>query len=469
MSHVLLLHIGMPKTGSTALQYFLFMNKENLQKYGWCYPLLAKELPEVHGDQSIVTNGNFFYEFIHKFDYGLDTESEDWNKKWDQVLKHLESQNVILSSEALSVHETEKFLVGAVQKYNNIKIVIYLRRQDRAVESFYNNRIKDGFFDGTFQNYLETDEVRNMCHYIPKLELIKRIIGKENLIVRVYEKQQFCGKQHSIEDDFLSLLNIEKNPNEWKDCGVQNPSIYGNFYNIRKIFNSIYGINSTLDQEVRDWDYNDLFMQVSNFFHRGKEERGYFTTEERKEFLKRFASENEQIAKEYLNREDGILFYEDRMDYPLYESSQYSSFEEDMIRIFSAMICTQNQKIRICMQDCQNMKKQYNIMAQKVLMLTVEQKSRQRKILFFAAGNRCRELIDIMSGIPISLIADNDLEKEGMLFKNEIKVIGAKNIKDWSEYFTVVTCAKTDEIEVQLQLLGLKKEEDYILAWEYGL
>lgn len=469
MSNILLLHMGMPKTGSTALQKFLFINRENLEKYGWCYPLLVKELPDVHGDKSIVTNGNFFYDYIHGFEYKLETGSADWDIKWNQVLRHLENKNVVLSSEAFSVRGTEKFLTGAVKKYNNIKIVIYLRRQDRVVESFYNNRIKDGVFGGTFKDYLETDEVKGMCHYISKLEMMSRITGKENLIVRIYEKQQFCGNQHSIEDDFLSILNIERNRDEWKGCGIQNPSIYGNYYNIRKIFNSIYGINSALDHEVRDWDYNDLFMQVSNFFNKEKGERGYFTTEERIEFLKRFASENEQIAREYLNREDGVLFYEDRVDYPLYESSQYSSFEEDMIRIFSAMICTQNQKVRIYMQDCQKLKRQYNIMARKVLVLTIEQKSRQKKILLFAAGNKCRELMDIMGDVPIALIADNDLEKEGMTFKNEVRVIGAKNIKDWSKYFTVVTCMKTDEIELQLQLFGLQKEEDYILAWEYGL
>lgn len=469
MSNILLVHIGMPKTGSTALQNFLFANKNILEKYGWRYPLLASELPDVQGQNSLVTNGNFFYDFIHEFEYGMDTKSDDWNKKWTQVLRHLESKNVILSAEALSVYETEKFLTGAIQEYNNIKIVIYLRRQDRMVESFYNNRIRDGIFEGTFNDYLNTDEVRRMCHYFSILGLISRIIGKENLIVKVYEKLQFSRQGYSIADDFLDILNIEKNQNEWKDCGIKNPSIYGNYYNIKKIFNSIYGINSGLDQEVRDWDYNDLFMQVSDFFHKDTAERGYFTKEERREFLGRFASENEQVARDYLGREDGVLFYDDRMDYPQYESSQYSNFEEDMIRIFSAMICAQNQKIRVCMHDYDAMRKQCDFLRKKVLMLAIEQKNKMRKILLFAAGNKCRELIEIMGEIPIAVIVDNDLAKEGMVFKNETRVVSVKKIKNWSEYFTIVTCWKTDEIEAQLQGLGLKKDMDYILAKDYGL
>ena len=471
MSNILLVHIGMPKTGSTALQSFLFSNRNKLENYGWRYPLLASELPDVQGENSLVTNGNFFYDFIHEFEYGMDTKSDNWDKKWNQVLRHLEGKNVILSSEAMSVYETEKFLTGAIQKYNNIKAVIYLRRQDRMVESFYNNRIRDGVFGGTFKDYLNTDEVRGMCHYLSKLELVSRIIGKENLIVKVYEKQQFSGQGRSIEEDFLTLLNIEKNQSEWEDCGIQNPSIYGNYYNIRKIFNSLYGINSALDKEVREWEYNDLFMQISNFFHGEKEERGYFEIEERKDFLKQFVLENEQIAKEYLDRKDGILFYDNRIDYPLYEEIKYSSFEEDMIRIFSAMICAQNQKIRVCMQDYQNMRTQYELMLRKTLLLTIEQKKKMRKILLFAAGNKCRQLIELMddNDIPITVVVDNDPAKEGLMLKNDLKVICAKNINDWLDYFTIVTCLETDEIEAQLQKIGLKKEVDYILAREYGL
>ena len=58
MNHTLVIHIGMPKTGSTALQYFLYLNRDKLERHGWCYPLLAEELSDVNGASSGVTNGN---------------------------------------------------------------------------------------------------------------------------------------------------------------------------------------------------------------------------------------------------------------------------------------------------------------------------------------------------------------------------------------------------------------------------
>lgn len=48
-----------------------------------------------------------------------------------------------------------------------------------------------------------------------------------------------------------------------------------------------------------------------------------------------------------------------------------------------------------------------------------------------------------------------------------IRVTPPESIGDWQQYFIVVTCVKTQEIEEQLSKLGLKKEENYILAKEY--
>ena len=47
VNKILLFHIGMPKTGTTAIQKFLYQNEKNLKAYGWCYPNLKEELPEI--------------------------------------------------------------------------------------------------------------------------------------------------------------------------------------------------------------------------------------------------------------------------------------------------------------------------------------------------------------------------------------------------------------------------------------
>lgn len=88
-------------------------------------------------------------------------------------------------------------------------------------------------------------------------------------------------------------------------------------------------------------------------------------------------------------------------------------------------------------------------------------------MLLFGKGYKCHKLFKAVESIPAELIADNDISKQGTTL-NGVQVRYAKDIANWSKYFVVVTCEKTDEIEVQLHDYGLKKERDYILAKEYG-
>lgn len=101
-------------------------------------------------------------------------------------------------------------------------------------------------------------------------------------------------------------------------------------------------------------------------------------------------------------------------------------------------------------------------------MKDVWSKSRDRKLLIFGAGNNCQKLFDIVKNVPAVIIADNDLTKHGTVI-NGVQVVYTGDIADWHEYFIVVTCAETEEIEKQLRSFGLKRDEDYIFMKEYCL
>ena len=454
--HTLLIHIGAPKTGTTALQTFLYKNEKKLEEYGWCYPDLRKEFPELQ-EEYRENNGNIFYDKNMK----INVSTEKWNKIWMYILKYLESQNVILSAEQFSYWDTEAFLCGAKEKYNNIKVVIYLRRQDRQLESLWNQSIKCAICsDVKIQNYIKMDNnkfLTEFIHYNKKLDKIKKIIGKNNLIVRVYEKQQFSGTECSIESDFLSILDIKPIWSEWDDCGLGNPRLSGNYIEIKRIFNTILASESMCSRK----ELSDIFIKLAHSFNENKAGKGYLTNEERRKLMMQFEAENEQIAREYLHREDGRLFYDDKMDYPQDDIHHCNSFERDLIYIFATMICRQN-RIAYCQsQEIQKLRRSVVLFAEKLLL----QKAGKRKFLLFGAGQKCKELLRYIT-FPVDVIADNDEKKNGKTMDG-LDIIEAKRIEDWTKYFIVVTCIKTDEIEKQLQQMGLIKEEDFVLAKEY--
>ena len=451
MENVLLIHIGMSKTGTSALQSFLYNNMEKLEEYGWCYPDFSQELfgiPFVSKQKEI--NGGVFYKERGKFD----KQSENWIRAWKLILRILRRKNVIVSEERICIWNTNELLKAAKEEYNNIKVIIYLRRQDKAIESMWNQRVKNPI--GCYQTFQEFIHVNagveySYCYYKKQLDEISKIIGKENLIVRVYEKEQLCGAYHTTESDFMSVLGIEPDWKDWKKSRIPNYRLDENYLEIKRIFNSIRLVCGDDLVQGQYWQY---FKELSRTFGKARDELGYFTIEERQNFLKKFAFENEMIAREYLNRKDGVLFYNNRMDYPLH-THQYSSFEEDMVRLFSLLLCNQNKEI-------QQLKKYNCILAEKLLSYTNFQ---EKKLLLFGAGCKCRELLNTLK-MSVVLIVDNDEAKSGKKLKG-VDIICASEIKNWSEYFTIVTCVKTDEIEKQLQMYGLKKEKDYILAKEY--
>lgn len=460
MSNTLLIHIGMPKTGTSALQKFLFLNADKLCKYGWSYPILTNDNENVSPEELLlVENSGNGHDMYTKGI--LNDNIDEWNKCVNAALKHLNDENVIISSEDISEYKTDKFIAGVKEKYENVKVVIYLRRQDREVESIYKEHIKSAGEYCTFEEFISSyDSYKTWVDYLSKLNSISEIIGKENLIVRIYEKQQLAGNDTAT--DFLSVLGIPSDKDEWIRSRMINPSLGGNYLTINRLINSVQSVDSLpVSWEVKS-DFQDVCLALSTAFNQEKGECGFFTADERKKFLDKFVSENEQIAREYLNRADGILFYDEQMEYPTHEMNQYSNFEADMIRIFTEILYLQNLRLESLVE------KKCGELSGKLLMKAVSLNSRGRKLLLFGGGYKCQKLFRVVENLPAVLIADNDLTKQGTVL-NDVQVRYAKDIVDWKQYFVIVTCDKTDTIEEQLCSLGLEKEADYILAMEYGL
>ncbi len=459
MGNTLLIHMGRHKTGTTALQTFLSENRENLEKYGWCYPDLKKEIPELQVWPPWQTEKNGANFFIAKeIEHGgrsflergeLCTHTSEWNKIWEWMSECLKHKNVIISEEAWW-YVADEFLEEVKKKYGNIKVVIYIRRQDRAMESWWNQMVKGGrWCEKNFREYLDSDgikEIQEGLHYLKKINQISDIVGKESCIVRVYEKEQLKAGGGVI-SDFLSVLGLDWEWSEWNRISKPNHRLSGNYIEIKRAFNSIRpaGYFPSAEQTY-------VFQELSQRFC--KEEKGYFTTEERLKFMEQFKYENEWIAKEHLHRKDGVLFYDDKMDFPEEDIHLCSAFEENLIQVFSAMLCVQN-------EEMMRLKRHNDILTWKLLL----QKMNGRKLLLFGAGQKCKELLEHMD-IPVKWIVDNDMMKKGMM-RGRIEVIHTSQISRWERFFVVITCVKTDEVEEQLQGYGLQKEKDYVTAKEY--
>lgn len=439
--NILVLHIGTPKTGTTALQKFLYANRDILQKYGWSYPYTADIA--VGGNVRVKTkNGAGLY----RKDIILDTKATNWLKFWDYILKELENYNVIISAEEISTRETIRLITEIKKQYDNVKVLVYLRRQDHYIESLWNQSIKGQrcnceSIDEWEKEFFESDTSLDYftLNYYNWLKRISDVVGKENVIVRAYETQQFKGERKDIISDFFAALDINVNWSNFAHVGRQNKQLDDNLLEIKRVMNKVLkNVNVSCRKQCCD-----SVMELSPL---AAEKKRYLSRIKRCEIIEKYQEQNELVAREYLHREDGVLFY-DNIETEEARYAQVASIEEDIIRVFTKLFCEQNTRLNI---------------------LQLMQTKGSRKIACFGAGDIGLKFLE-KEYVPVDIIIDNDKAKtqSGIWKGKPIQL--ASTVEDWSNYFVVITCSGKwrIEIEEQLQSYGLKENKDYIWFFQY--
>jgi hypothetical protein len=223
----LYLHVGLPKTGTSAIQTFCSLNREALKKYNLYYPV-----------SGILEYGQ----------YELFTPWHNPNalnkKKWQDLLAELEqyrTDNLLISSEALgavvrlTLHERNLFFDGIARQLPayKIKIIIYLRKSDDFLKSLYKQQLKEKSLDIPFDSieknfnyseYVSQDRNFGMTQslFIDLPQCLIEKLGRENVICRIYDRSLL--KNGNIIDDFFSIFNIELEGLN-RDLGDVNPPL----------------------------------------------------------------------------------------------------------------------------------------------------------------------------------------------------------------------------------------------------
>ncbi|MGL6344089.1 MAG: hypothetical protein ACRC80_33695, partial [Waterburya sp.] len=242
---------------------------------------------------------------------------------WEEVIEEIESKNlpkIILSSESF-VEPTKIDFVWQVaeklEKYST-KIIIYLRRQDRKIESHLVQRIKTGATFNDFDKYISEELA---IDYLGIINNWSEVFGKENIIVKPFEQEQM--KRGDLHQDFLSILNIDtldnfERPNDVNIRPNLAQIIGTNFIN-KKIAEEITQ-NNRKDYQAYRLDIKENAKYPKSFFKytqhwQSKSNYNLLPYKKAVEILRDSEEQNSQIAKQFLDREDGCLFYEDLKPY----------------------------------------------------------------------------------------------------------------------------------------------------------
>ncbi|MEP1471063.1 MAG: hypothetical protein ABJK25_08840 [Halieaceae bacterium] len=205
------LHIGMPKTATSTLQSVLADNHERLLKNGFLYPkkprngdahhLLVTDLIEKHQGRS-----------MPDIWYGSKPRGQAWDSLLTEIHDHeSDIDSVIISSELFfgQANHMQQILenVSDHLRGHEVRIVVYLRRQDQLYSSFYNQDVKGvrQWSHSAYQFYQTHQLFQQDYHQM--LDSWSSVFGKKHMIIRPFEAEQWPNGD--IVQDFCSILGVE--------------------------------------------------------------------------------------------------------------------------------------------------------------------------------------------------------------------------------------------------------------------
>jgi hypothetical protein len=316
-------HIGTGKTGSTSLQNFLFENRETLLNQGILYPLSGINYRSI--SSSSQRSHNNLYQALNKVP--ADPKAGDWETFHTEV-NSLKSKlhKVIISAEMFSYldHNLISLLRDYLSEYET-KIIVYLRRQDQYLESMYWQKIKMGCLANDLRNSVQERKWFGRFWKVDYYQLLKsweELFSKQNIVVRVFEKEQL--REGSLYDDFLFNIDPDLVMNKEELKYIQTKNVTPNLKVLKAmhLFNKLISLGSGKGQKrIRrrrkllelyertvlrpDNPIANIISKLPDFLISPE----VLTIEERINLMKEFEESNQKVAREYLGRQDGRLFY----------------------------------------------------------------------------------------------------------------------------------------------------------------
>jgi len=191
---IVYLHIGWEKTGSSAIQAFCGRNQKWLSQQGFDYPLFGT------APQHIA----LYWELENKQPRRIDRML----RKIQGVIASSPHPAMIFSHESL--HLCNPQVLRQIFDGVDIRVIAYIRRPDTAAISHFVTMIRFGYLPAS--NLLKAIRMYTRQHltcydYFWQLESFATVFGRENIIVRLYSRDQLVGGQ-SV-SDFMHILGID--------------------------------------------------------------------------------------------------------------------------------------------------------------------------------------------------------------------------------------------------------------------
>lgn len=377
MKRTALVHIGLEKTGSTAIQRWLASNRQCIQQAGIFMPTSIgypnhTKLVSACLDDGVIDNikshqlfasGLSELQFRKRVFVDLDSELRRAPPDWHTLLITSE----LISSRLSTAAEVDRLVSQLRQHVDAIRFVIFLRRQDQLALSRFSSILRSGhsefsnlFVDYSPSNFLEVPDRRELSddlffyNFESILERFERVPSAE-LSIFLY------GADRPV-DVLLRLLGIESRLHE-NSFGRHNSALSAEAQYILAALNRIYPVQ--FPSGMRNDAYRRLQRRVEEEV---KGQPRTVTRQEAEAFQNRYRLMNQRIVQRYgLDAGAALLAdpsgYPERIDYselPLLLSKPLAHYQSiakttvPEVETFSLRIYNQMRQVKASLRRAVN-------------------------------------------------------------------------------------------------------------------
>lgn len=222
----LIIHVGLPRTGTTTIQNFLSQNAEALREQGIWYPRFdAARYVETTGPaddlraQSIISNlSSGIYHEVLAMAIGQAAKNAQRNgfhvdiKIWHDFLDNLAASDchtAIISFEGFSSNPVGHNLESLREALSRFRFegIVYHRRYDSWTKSLFEQNIRGKVrYKLDFEQFIETKNFA-LYPFSKRVELLYSNLLLEKLHVRGFEQ---ASKGDNLLEDFFRALGLEE-------------------------------------------------------------------------------------------------------------------------------------------------------------------------------------------------------------------------------------------------------------------
>ncbi|EOJ7881863.1 hypothetical protein ACM4V0_000969 [Campylobacter coli] len=352
-------HIGTEKTGTTSIQEFLYINKSIIQKQNyffaqsigiknhWDLAFLGYSLNKK--DSYILNNSLWNFQAIKQHKKNIFSKIKDEVKF---------NHKIIFSSELLQSRLTRKREIVKLYTFfkkigfTNIKVICYIRDANEMLRSLLSEAIKWEEID-SFELKEEKEEYKlgykknlfhfhHICNHKQTLQWWGEVFGKENLIVRLFDKNEFY--QGDLLKDFIHSIGLE-----WDDEFIippkQNESLDLLGIDLLRRINKFLPLFCNNARNIFRGDLHHF--AVKHFTSKDSHLKFQPPKEVVQSYIDYFEESNEWVRKEFFPHKERLFSKKDLTDYKEnYELKEMKPEYRDKIAEFIAdIVSTKNQNI----------------------------------------------------------------------------------------------------------------------------